>query len=80
MPRSCSSSSSYTNVVKAEGELRVRRPLERHALEHVVLQPAGAFAQWAVVFSSAEGLGLTERAMGDLVELFGPIRTIVRRP
>ena len=51
-----------------------------HALEHVVLQPAGAFAQWAVVFSSAEGLGLTDRAMGDLVELFGPIRTIVRRP
>ena len=51
-----------------------------HALEDVVLQPPGAFARWAVVFSSAEGLALTERAMADLVELFGPVRTVIRRP
>ena len=51
-----------------------------HPLEDVVLQPAGACARWAVVFSSAEGLGLTKRARGDLEELFGPVQVIVRRP
>ena len=51
-----------------------------HALEDVILQPAGAFARWAVVFASAQSLALTERAVADLVELFGPIQTIVRRP
>lgn len=51
-----------------------------HGLEACLLEPPGAFASWAIVFASAEGLALTEQAARDVRELVGPYRVVLRRP
>lgn len=52
----------------------------RHDLEACVLQPPGAFASWAIVFASTEGLALTDQAARDVREALGPYRVVLRRP
>ena len=53
---------------------------QAHDLATCLLAPPGAFGRWAIVFSDAQDIALSDAARRVLESQIGPVYTVVRRP